>query len=221
MSRILVGVTGSVAAIKTPDLYALLVNCGHQPRIVATARSLHFFDSGFLHPRKRETSDQEMFFTDNDEWIGSGVKNKYQRGDPVLHIELRRWADILLIAPLDANILAKFALGLTDGCLCSLWRAWCWDKPVVLAPAMNSIMWNHPATHRHVLGIAQDSGLFSQPFSENGNVSDLINEINGRGSLLKIVPPANKILACGDEGIGAMAELEDIIFVVNQLVSVR
>jgi hypothetical protein len=71
------------------------------------------------------------------------------------------------------------------------------------------------------LGIAQDSGLFSQPFSENGNVSDLINEINGRGSLLKIVPPANKILACGDEGIGAMAELEDIIFVVNQLVSVR
>ena len=67
----------------------------------------------------------------------------------------RRWADVLLIAPLDANTLAKLVLGVTDNCLTCVYRAW--DPPaVVLAPAMNTLMWEHPATARHLAQIAAD-----------------------------------------------------------------
>ena len=66
------------------------------------------------------------------------------RGDPVRHIEFRHWADLLVVAPLDANTLAKFAIGLCDNFLTCLFRAWDFAKPVILAPAMNTLMWDHP-----------------------------------------------------------------------------
>src|SRR5436189_194001 len=74
----------------------------------------------------------------------------WRRDDPVLHIELRRWADLFLIAPLDANTLAKLASGLADNCLTCVWRAWHPARPVVLAPAMNTLMWEHPLTRQHL-----------------------------------------------------------------------
>ena len=73
-----------------------------------------------------------------------------ERTDEVLHIELRRWADVLLIAPLDANTLAKLAVGLSDNCLTCVWRAWDPVRPVILAPAMNTLMWEHAITARHL-----------------------------------------------------------------------
>ena len=72
----------------------------------------------------------------------------------MLHIELRRWADLLLIAPLDANTLAKLAAGLADNCLTCVWRAWDPARPVVLAPAMNTLMWQHPLTARRLRQLA-------------------------------------------------------------------
>src|SRR5207244_10903750 len=99
MAKVLLGVTGSVAAIYTRELFDDLRRGGHDVKVVATAASLYFFDSGALAP---------AVVVDADEWPGE----RYQRGDPVLHIELRRWAELLLIAPLDANTLAKLALGL-------------------------------------------------------------------------------------------------------------
>src|SRR5205085_10272897 len=91
---------------------------------------------------------------DADEWTPGG----YTRGDTVLHIELRRWADVLLVAPLDANTLAKFALGLCDNCLTCVYRAWDRTRPIVLAPAMNTLMWEHHATARHLAQIHDDMG---------------------------------------------------------------
>src|SRR4051794_30985907 len=103
MARILLGVTGSVAAIRTPALFAALRDVGHDVRVVATEPALYFFDPAELGPADPGGGP---LFRDFDEWAGL----RYQRGDPVLHIEFRRWADLLIVAPLDANTLAKFAL---------------------------------------------------------------------------------------------------------------
>lgn len=67
-------------------------------------------------------------------------------GDEVLHIELTRWADCLVVAPLSANYLAKVANGLCDDLLTSIIRAWPPDKPVLLCPAMHELMWRSPHT---------------------------------------------------------------------------
>ncbi len=206
MSRILLGTTGSVAAIKTPELFTALRKAGHEVRIVATEPSLYFFDLKALPPG--------AVYRDADEWPrrGSGL---WQRDDPVLHIELRRWADLLVIAPLDANTLAKLAVGLCDNCLTSVWRAWDLTKPAVLAPAMNTLMWEHPATRRHLRQLALDGG--APPPPEHAGLDDLVSGINKHCPKLRIVAPQSKRLACGDVGIGGLAEIADILAVVQQL----
>ena len=88
----------------------------------------------------------------SDEWPGT----RYHRGDEVLHIEFRKWADMLIVAPLDANTLAKFALGLSDNFLTCIFRAWDFAKPVILAPAMNTLMWESPVTLRHLRQLLED-----------------------------------------------------------------
>src|SRR5262249_4446067 len=152
---------------------------------------------------------------DEDEWPGRKEGQLAQRGDSVLHIELRKWADLLVIAPLDANTLAKLANGLADNCLTCVWRAWDLARPVVLAPAMNTLMWEHPATRRHWLQLATDFGA-GPPASMLG-LMDLLDWINDTCPRLHIVPPQTKQLFCGDVGVGAMAELHDIVAAVNAL----
>ena len=71
----------------------------------------------------------------------------------MLHVDLREWADLLLIAPLGANTLAKLANGLCDDLLSCTARAWDLDKPVVVAPAMNTAMWSHPMTAHHLAAL--------------------------------------------------------------------
>jgi phosphopantothenoylcysteine decarboxylase len=111
-----------------------------------------------------------------------------------LHIELRKWADVFAIAPLDANTLAKLAVGLCDNCLTCVWRAWDRTRPVILAPAMNTLMWEHPATARHLRQLADDMRA------------------------LRIVPPATKRLACDDVGVGAMGPREAFLAAIDELV---
>ncbi len=182
MANVLLGVTGSVAAIRTPQLFAALRSQGHSVRVVATNAALYFFDPAELDPT-HTGRNPAVVSIDADEWAGQ----RYQRDDPVLHIELRRWADLLVIAPLDANTLAKLAAGLADNCLTCVWRAWDVARPVILAPAMNTLMWEHPFTARHLRQITAD----------NANV--------------RIVGPIAKGLACGDVGVGAMAEVDEIV----------
>jgi phosphopantothenoylcysteine decarboxylase len=174
-------VTGSVAAIYTHELVHDLRGDGHDVKVVATAASLYFFDPVPL---------SRALVRDADEWPGEA----YQRDDPVLHIELRRWADLLLLAPLDAHTLAKLALGLADNCLTCVYRAWDRTRPVVLVPAMNTLMWEHPATARHLRQIAEDLG-----------------------PALHVVQPISKRLACDDVGMGAMAERGDILEALRAL----
>src|SRR5262245_35957724 len=207
MANVLLGVTGSVAAILTPALYAALKQAGHQVKVVATQAALYFFDPAARDPadRERPQRNPEVVVLDEDEWPGRDTGRLYRRGDRVLHIELRRWADALVIAPLDANTLAKLANGLSDNCLTCVWRAWDPARPVVLAPAMNTFMWEHPLTVRHMRQLAGDaapSGL---------DLDGVIAWINANRPNLRIVAPQSKRLACGDVGVGAMAEVAEIV----------
>lgn len=200
MARILLGVTGSVAAVRTPALYQAIQGDGHAVRVVATEPSLAFFDPSSLVPG--EPGAPGPVFRDADEW-GSG---RYQRGDPVLHIEFRTWADLLIVAPLDANTLAKFAVGLSDNFLTCVFRAWDFRRPVILAPAMNTLMWQSPVTLRHLRQLLADHG--DARADGDGWTLDEAPEVFARHAPgLVLVPPQAKRLACGDVGPGAMAEV--------------
>src|SRR4051812_16261417 len=99
MPKIVLGVTGSVASVRTPSLFAALTDLGHEVRVVATEPSLHFFNP--LEIVSANNPHHRPLYRDRDEWPDA----RWQRDDPVLHIEFRRWADVLVIAPLDANTL--------------------------------------------------------------------------------------------------------------------
>jgi phosphopantothenoylcysteine decarboxylase len=210
MAKLIFGVTGSVAAIRTAALYAALTEAGHDVRVVATRAATYFFD--------RQTLPKERLFTDDDEW--PGLENGgYRRDDPVLHIELRRWADVLFIAPLDANTLAKLAHGLADNCLTCIWRAWDVNKLVILAPAMNTLMWQHPATRRHFRQRIED--FDGAPLANTLELESMLTWMNETCARLRVVAPQVKRLACGDVGIGAMAEVRDLVKIVCSLISER
>jgi phosphopantothenoylcysteine decarboxylase len=214
MANVLLGVTGSVAAIKTPELFAELNRRGHAVRIVATRAATYFFDSAAIQPRDGRRNPT-VISLDEDEWPG----DRYARGDAVLHIELRRWADVFVIAPLDANTLAKLSAGICDNCLTCVWRAWDPAHPVILAPAMNTLMWEHPLTRRHLRAIAIDSGTTDLP--DNIDQDSIIPLVNERSGSLRIVAPVSKALACGDVGVGAMASVGQVADAVELILAKR
>ena len=131
-----------------------------------------------------------------------------------MHIEFRNWADLLVVAPLDANTLAKFAMGLCDNFLTCLFRAWDFARPVILAPAMNTLMWQSPVTARHLGQLLLDhGGLTTLP--EGWSLETAPDHFARHAPGLILVPPQSKRLACGDIGMGAMAEVATIAEVVR------
>uniref|UniRef100_A0A3B5LWZ8 Phosphopantothenoylcysteine decarboxylase n=1 Tax=Xiphophorus couchianus TaxID=32473 RepID=A0A3B5LWZ8_9TELE len=175
--RVLVGVTGSVAALKLPVLVSALLQLpGVDVRVITTEHAKHFYNPSDVSVK---------IYTDKDEW-----ELWTDRSDPVLHIELRRWADLLIIAPLDANTLGKIASGICDNLLTCVVRAWDTSRPLLFCPAMNTAMWMHPITAQQVSRL-----------KEFGYVE---------------IPCISKKLVCGDEGKGAMAEVSTIVSAVRQ-----
>ncbi|KAI9598056.1 putative phosphopantothenoylcysteine decarboxylase [Syncephalis fuscata] len=174
--RILIGVTGSVATIKLPLLIRQLMeqapkNQQVDIRVVPTKHAEHFFNKNDI---------KVPIYRDEEEWSSwSSV------ADDVLHIELRKWADIMVIAPLDANTLAKLSHGQCDNLLTCIARAWDTNRPVLVCPAMNTHMWSHPFTQQHLTTLQDQLGW-------------------------KVHGPISKRLACGDTGMGAMSEVESI-----------
>jgi phosphopantothenoylcysteine decarboxylase len=182
--NIVLGITGSVAAIKTVNLVTELSQFANL-RLVITENAEYFIKSEYELLKKLDIE----IFRDRDEW--PELQARYQVGEPILHIEMRRWADIMVIAPLDANTLAKITYGFCDNLLTSIVRAWDWNKKLVLCPAMNTMMWDNPPTAEQVAAMVK------------------------RGAM--IVEPVAKKLACNDVGIGAMAGVEDIIVLVRKM----
>jgi phosphopantothenoylcysteine decarboxylase len=215
MANVLLGVTGSVAAIHTGLLYGELKKAGHAVKVVATSASLYFFDPAGVEPLQTESGPRrnpDVVILDEDEWPGRDEGQTYLRNDKVVHIELRRWADVLLLAPLDANTLAKLAYGLADNCLTCVYRAWDRSRPVVLAPAMNTLMWENPATLRHLRMLAEEASTETPPHLP---LPELVAWINTHCSGLRIVEPISKRLACDDVGIGALADRGDILAAIK------
>lgn len=212
MARVIVGLTGSVAAIKAPELLAALRRAGHEVKVVATGPSLYFVRPDELEAAGAGPGDPStrIVLLDEDEWPPPG----YRRGDPVLHIELRHWADLLVVAPLDANTLAKFALGISDNFLTCVFRAWDFARPVFLAPAMNTLMWRSPVTLRHLRQLLEDRAEGPVP---TGWALDDAPEVFARHApRIILIPPQSKRLACGDVGIGAMADVVAIAELVRE-----
>lgn len=141
--------------------------------MIATKNAKHFIE-------RSELPVQVTILDDQDEW-----QMWSKRDDPVLHIELGKWADLMLIAPLDANTLAKMATGICDNLLLCTTRAWNFDKPLFFCPAMNTRMWQHPITEQQVATLKQW-----------GHIE------------IKCIA---KKLMCGDTGLGAMETPANIV----------
>lgn len=172
--KVLLGVSGSVATIKL-GLLATRLQAFADVKIIATTAAQHFIRT------LPDTVQNELgqVAGDEDEW-----RSWEKVGDPVMHIELRRWADIFVVAPLSANTLAKMANGICDNLLTCVVRAWDFNKPLLIAPAMNTFMWESPFTGQH-LSVLRNLGV-------------------------QVIPPISKVLACGDIGQGAMASVDSI-----------
>jgi phosphopantothenoylcysteine decarboxylase/phosphopantothenate--cysteine ligase len=130
--KILIGVTGSIAAYKIPVLVRLLVKAGAEVKLVMTPAAKDFVSALTLSTVSKNTVLSDL--AQNDSWAN--------------HVMLGRWADVFLIAPLSCNSLAKLANGLCDNLLTAVYlSATC---SVVVAPAMDEDMWHHPSTKRNL-----------------------------------------------------------------------
>ncbi|GBE83062.1 flavo protein [Sparassis crispa] len=180
-THVLLMTTGSVASIKAPLIVSELLSYrAVKVEVVSTKPSLAFFDVGAV-----ERAGARVW-RDEDEWTEDGA---FRIGDPILHIELRRWADIVIIAPCSANTLAKIASGICDNLATSLLRALAPTTSTYVFPAMNTLMYEHPLTSEHIR---------------------VVREVIG----YNVVGPIGKTLACGDIGLGAMTEWKDVVQVV-------
>lgn len=175
--NIVLGITGSIAAYKAADLASQLVKAGHEVHPVMTQGATEFIAPLTLQTLTR----QPVLVSLEDE------KQSWKPG----HIDLADEADLLLVAPVSANTLAQFAQGLAPDPLSSVYLALPRSTPVLLAPAMNGKMWDHPATRRNVAQLEADECEF--------------------------VGPAEGTLACGYEGLGRMSEVADIVAAVEAL----
>jgi phosphopantothenoylcysteine decarboxylase len=169
--KLLLGITASIAAYRIPNLVSSLKKLDYEIITLLTERA-----KAFVTPQSLAVMSQNACYTDEDEW---------QNTEHVIHIELAKWCDIFMIAPLSANTLAKMANGICDNLLTSTVRA-LGEKPLIIAPAMNTRMWENPLTRIHL--------------DQLGNVYNL-----------QIIEPVEKILADGDEGVGGLAEDQTIM----------
>ncbi|XP_027338337.1 probable phosphopantothenoylcysteine decarboxylase, partial [Abrus precatorius] len=151
--RILLAACGSVAAVKLGLICSYFAEWA-EIKVVVTKSSLRFID--------KLTIPMDVFlYCDEHEWC-----NWKRIGDCVLHIELRRWADIMVIAPLSANTLAKIAGGLCDNLLTCIVRAWDYNKPIFVAPSMNSHMWQNPLTEQHFISMDELGIILIPPVTQ-------------------------------------------------------
>ena len=181
--KVLLGITGSVATELTPKMAKKLIEKGHEVKVVYTEKALQFLDESYIRLWDEREEDVKG---DSDEFY---TEVRYSKDDPILHIELRDWADVLLICPASANTIAKMANGICDNLLTSVFRAWDFSKPVYVAGAMNTKMWTHPVTESHL---------------------ETLKKWN-----VNIIYPTVKKLACGEYGVGGLANLDDIIAVTE------
>jgi phosphopantothenoylcysteine decarboxylase len=167
---VVLGVTGSIAAYKSAELASLLVKQGHEVFVVMTHDAAEFITPLTLQTLSKNPVTTS-FFDEKENWRPG-------------HIELADRANLLLIAPATANVIAELAHGLANHPLTAI--ALATRAQILIAPAMNGKMWEHPATKKNVA------------------------TLKSRG--VEFIGPEEGMLACGYEGIGRLWKVDDIAF---------
>lgn len=218
--HVLLACTGSVATIKLPLILQQLSHHDISIRIILSDSASQFLQGQSAEQPSVSSllsiKNVDAIYTDQDEWT-----LPWTRGADILHIELRRWADIMIIVPLSANSMAKMVNGMADNLVLSVARAWDTTgildplrphlppslrtsngkKPLLVAPAMNTAMWAHPITHKQTSVLADEWGISA-------------------GGWIDFIRPIEKELACGDTGGGAMREWKEIVAIIRQYLGV-
>ena len=174
---VVLGVTGSIAAYKSAELASLLAKQGHDVFVLMTRDAAEFITPLTLQTLSKNPVSTG-FFDEKEDWRPG-------------HIELADRANLLLIAPATANVIAELAHGLASHPLAAI--ALATRAPVLMAPAMNGKMWQHPATQENV------------------------ETLKGRG--VEFIGPEEGMLACGYEGVGRLWKVDDIAFRVEFLLA--
>lgn len=172
MKDILIAVTGSIAAFRTCELVRNLTKSGHSIRVIMTENATEFVGKITFEALTNKPV----------------LVNEYDSGMP--HIESKRGISLMAVVPATANIIAKFANGIADDLVTSTYLAM--EAPVLIAPAMNPGMWNHPATQRNTRRLIDDG--------------------------VKILSPTEGVVVCGDEGQGKLA---DISFIESEILKIH
>ncbi len=167
---IVLGVTGSIAAYKSAELASLLVKQGHEVFVVMTNDATEFITPLTLQTLSKNPVTTS-FYDEKESWRPG-------------HIALADRANLLLIAPATANVIAELAHGLANHPLTAI--ALATRAPILMAPAMNGKMWEHPATQAN------------------------IDILKSRG--VEFIGPEEGMLACGYEGVGRLWKVDDIAF---------
>ncbi len=176
-NNIVLGVGGSIASYKAADLTSRLAQDGFEVRVVMTGSAAEF-----ITPLTFQTLSRHP--------VTTGIFDEKESWHPG-HIALADEADLLLIAPATANLVAKLACGIADDALTSI--ALATRAPLVIAPAMNGKMWLHPATQENVARLKSRGALF--------------------------IGPGEGLLACGYEGAGRLWEVAGIVDEVKKLLA--
>ena len=167
--NVLLCVSGGIAAYKAVEVLRELQKAGCSVRVACTADALRFVGAATWEGLTHEPMGTTVY-----DWPGTRIP----------HVELARWADVALIVPATANIMAKLAWGIADDLVSTTLLAASDETPLVVAPAMNMHMWNAPATREN------------------------LRVLEGRG--VRFVLPVSGRLACNDEGAGKLAAVHDI-----------
>ena len=175
--RIVLGVTGGIAAYKACELIRLLRKRGHAVRCVMTEGASHF-----VTPMTLAALSEDQVYTSL--W---DLKDEAEMG----HIQLSRQADLIVVAPATADLIARMAAGIADDLATTLLLAT--DTPVLAAPAMNVRMWQHPATKRNVARLRSDG--------------------------ITVLEPDEGTMACGEYGKGRLPEPETIAAEIGRLLA--
>ncbi|EEH04025.1 phosphopantothenoylcysteine decarboxylase [Histoplasma capsulatum G186AR] len=201
-THLLLAASGSVATIKLPHIITALTNYPDLSiRVILTKSATHFLGGQSAEqPTVASLAllpNVDSVHQDEDEWLEPWTRNAN-----ILHIELRRWAHMLVVAPMSANLLAKVTGGICDDLLTNVIRAWEIDprnptrRLIIVAPSMNTMMWTHPLTAKQ-LAILNDEWKW-----------------------FEVLPPQTKTLACGDTGQGAMRDWKEIVDVIENRLAV-
>jgi phosphopantothenoylcysteine decarboxylase / phosphopantothenate---cysteine ligase len=190
LARILLGVSGGIAAYKAVELVRLATGAGHSVRVIQTPASLEFVGRATFEGVTGAPVLVEEFEADPARGAFPGDPAPDQ--NPISHLELVARADVFVVAPASANTLAKLAGGLADNLLTS--AALANVAPLVVAPAMNSRMYEHPATQAN------------------------LELLRSRGARV-VEPGTGRLASKGEWGVGRLAEPAEILGVVDEILS--